>query len=78
MVRTLILVWISAIVPFINFLRNSMLESSYSNLCAMDIIMSKYGNLGLHRTKTLVNGDNICDFRYKAGKDTKVASKVIK
>ncbi len=47
-------------------------------LCAMDIIMSKYGNLGLHRTKTLVDGDDICDFRYKAGRDTDVASKVIK
>jgi hypothetical protein len=47
-------------------------------LCAMDIIMSKYGNLGLHRTKTLVDGDNICNFRYKAGRDTRVASKVIK
>jgi hypothetical protein len=47
-------------------------------LCAMDIIMSKYGNLGLHRTKTLVDGDDICDFRYKAGRNTHVASKVIK
>lgn len=47
-------------------------------LCAMDIPMSKYGNLGLHRTKTLVDGFDVCDFRYKAGKDTDVASKVIK
>ena len=47
-------------------------------LCAMDIIMSKYGNLGLHRTKTLVDGDDICEFRYKTGRDTQVVSKVIK
>ena len=47
-------------------------------LCAMDIPMSDYGNLGLHRTKTLADGFDVCDFRYKAGRNTSVASKVIK
>ena len=47
-------------------------------LCAMDIPMSEYGNLGLHRIKTLADGFDICDFRYKAGMNTSVASKVIK
>jgi len=47
-------------------------------LCAMDIPMSKYGDLGLHRTKTIAEGFDVCDFRYTAGRDTNVASKVIK
>ncbi len=46
-------------------------------ICAMDIVMSEYGNLGLHRTKTLADGFEICNFRYKAGRDSKVKSKVI-
>lgn len=47
-------------------------------LCAMDIIMSKCGNLGLERTQTLAEGGDKCDFRYKGGRKTKVASTVIK
>jgi hypothetical protein len=47
-------------------------------ICAMDIVMSKYGDLGLHRTRTLADGCGVCDFRYKAGRDTRVASEVIK
>ena len=47
-------------------------------LCAMDIPMSEYGNLGLHRTKTLADGFEHCDFRYKACRNTSVASDVIK
>lgn len=46
-------------------------------LCAMDIIMSECGNLGLHRTKTLAEGSKFCDFRYKAGRKTKIANSVI-
>jgi len=47
-------------------------------LCAMDILMSDKGNLGLHRTGTLAEGGDKCDFRYKAGRETKIANKVIK
>ena len=47
-------------------------------LCAMDILMSECGNLGLHRTKTLAEGGDRCNFRYKAGRETKIASTVIK
>jgi len=47
-------------------------------LCAMDILMSKCGNLGLHRTQTLAEGGNRCNFRYKSGRETKIASTVIK
>lgn len=41
-------------------------------ICAMDIPISKYGNLGLHRTKTLAEGFDVCDFRYKVGRKTRV------
>ncbi len=47
-------------------------------LCAMDIIMSESGNSGLHRTDTLAEGGDKCNFRYKAGRETKVFSTVIK
>jgi hypothetical protein len=47
-------------------------------LCAMDILMSECGNLGLHRTQTLAEGGDRCDFRYKYGRETKIASTVIK
>ena len=47
-------------------------------ICAMDIIMSKYGDLGLYRSKTLAEGCDVCDFRYKAGRETNVASEVVK
>jgi len=47
-------------------------------LCAMDTAMSKYGNLGLHRTQTLAEGSDHCNFRYKGGRKTNVASTVIK
>lgn len=47
-------------------------------LCAMDMIMSECGNLGLERTQTLAEGGEMCDFQYKGGRKTKVASTVIK
>jgi len=47
-------------------------------LCAMDILMSECGNLGLHRRETLAEGGDRCDFRYKAGRETKIANTVIK
>jgi hypothetical protein len=47
-------------------------------LCAMDIIMSECGNLGLHRTQTLAEGSDHCDFRYKGGRKTNITSTVIK
>ncbi len=40
--------------------------------------MSECGNLGLHRTQTLAEGSDLCDFRYKGGRETEVASTVIK
>jgi len=40
--------------------------------------MSECGNLGLHRTQTLAEGCERCDFRYKGGRETKVANTVIK
>lgn len=47
-------------------------------LCAMDIIMSECGNLGLHRTQTLAEGSDKCDFRYRGGRETKISNTVIK
>jgi hypothetical protein len=47
-------------------------------LCAMDILMSECGNLGLHRTETLAEGSDKCYFRYKDGRETKVSNTVIK
>ena len=47
-------------------------------LCAMDILMSECGNLGLHRTETLAEGSKRCDFRYKFGRETNIFSTVIK
>lgn len=46
-------------------------------LCAMDILMSDCGNLGLHRTETLAEGGDRCDFQYKAGRKTRIVSTVI-
>lgn len=46
--------------------------------CAMDIIMSECGNLGLHRTQTLAEGSDKCDFRYRGGRETKISNTVIK
>ncbi len=46
-------------------------------LCAMDRIMSKTANAGLHRTETLAEGGNKCNFRYKKGRRTKVLNTVI-
>jgi len=47
-------------------------------LCAMDIIMSDTAKAGLHRTQTLAEEGNKCDFRYKEGRNTKVSNTVIK
>ncbi|MGZ7050168.1 MAG: L-2-amino-thiazoline-4-carboxylic acid hydrolase, partial [Methanobacterium sp.] len=46
-------------------------------LCAMDILMSDISNAGLHRTETLAEGGNKCNFRYKKGRETKVSNTVI-
>ncbi|MDP3066476.1 MAG: L-2-amino-thiazoline-4-carboxylic acid hydrolase [Methanobacteriaceae archaeon] len=46
-------------------------------MCASDIAESKYGGLGLQRTETLAEGGNKCDFRYKKGRKTRIASSVI-
>ncbi len=47
-------------------------------LCIMDKIMSEASDAGLQRTETLAEGGNKCDFRYKAGGDTKIKSTVLK
>lgn len=47
-------------------------------LCAMDIIMSECGNLGLRRTQTIAEGSDKCDFRYRSGRETKISNTVIK
>jgi hypothetical protein len=39
-------------------------------LCLMDGVVSKSFGLGLVRHKTLAEGADICDFRYKAGRET--------
>lgn len=40
--------------------------------------MSETANAGLHRTETLAECGNKCDFRYKKGRKTKVVNTVIK
>ncbi len=45
-------------------------------LCAMDIPLSVARKHGLHRTQTLSEGGNKCDFRLKNGRPTKVRSTV--
>jgi len=44
--------------------------------CAWDIPMSEVGKQGLHRTKTLADGGDKCDFRFKMGRETEVNSTV--
>jgi hypothetical protein len=39
-------------------------------LCLMDGVVSKAFGLGLVRHKTLAEGADICDFRYRAGRET--------
>jgi len=39
-------------------------------LCLMDGVVSKAFGLGLVRHKTLAEGADVCDFRYKAGRET--------
>ncbi|MFH1037223.1 MAG: L-2-amino-thiazoline-4-carboxylic acid hydrolase [PVC group bacterium] len=36
-------------------------------VCLNDFIRSRTYGTGLHRTKTLAQGDNVCNFRYKKG-----------
>jgi hypothetical protein len=39
-------------------------------LCLMDDVVSKAFDRGLVRHKTLAEGADVCDFRYKAGRET--------
>ena len=39
-------------------------------ICLMDLLESDILGLGLVRTKTLADGDNLCDFRFKRGRAT--------
>ena len=39
-------------------------------ICLLDLLESNILGLGLARTKTLADGDNICDFRFKRGRTT--------
>ncbi|MDZ4171643.1 MAG: L-2-amino-thiazoline-4-carboxylic acid hydrolase [Methanobacteriaceae archaeon] len=43
-------------------------------ICAMDIIISDNGHLGLHRRETLADGHKKCDFRYKTDRKTDIKS----
>lgn len=38
-------------------------------VCLNDFLRSKTLNTGLHRTKTLAQGDDMCNFRYKKGRE---------
>lgn len=42
-------------------------------ICAQDFIESRLGNTGLQRTKTLAEGCDCCDFRYKQGREVQEA-----
>ena len=39
-------------------------------ICLLDLLESDVFGLGLARTKTLADGDNVCDFRFKRGRTT--------
>jgi hypothetical protein len=60
------------------FFKEHSAEEFTPYLCAMDRIISENGNLGLHRTETLAEGYDKCNFRYKGGRETKIDNKVIK
>ena len=47
-------------------------------ICTADIIYSELFGWGLTRTKTIAEGFEKCDFRFKKGGKTKVASQVLK
>jgi len=47
-------------------------------ICTADIIYSKLFGWGLIRTKTIAEGFEKCDFRFKKGGKTRVASPVVK
>ncbi len=45
-------------------------------ICAMDILLSEARHNGLHRTQTLAEGGDKCDFRFKVGRKTDVRSTI--
>lgn len=47
-------------------------------LCAVDILYSDALGWGLRRTMTIAEGDPVCDFRFKRGAKTDVASSVLR
>jgi hypothetical protein len=47
-------------------------------ICTADIIYSELFGWGLTRTKTIADGFEKCDFRFKKGGNTRVASSVVK
>jgi hypothetical protein len=47
-------------------------------ICTADIVYSKVFGWGLTRTKTIAEGYEKCDFRFKKGGKTRVASSIIK
>lgn len=47
-------------------------------ICTADIIYSKLFGWGLIRTKTIAEGFEKCDFRFKKGGETRVSSRVLK
>jgi len=62
-------------LPFLSKQRASELAPY---ICTADIIYSDLFGWGLTRTKTIAEGFEKCDFRFKKGGKTKVASHVVK
>jgi hypothetical protein len=60
----------------VKFYQEHGMADVVSYLCAMDIPPSEARKQGLHRTQTLGEGGNKCDFRFKSGRETKVTSTV--
>lgn len=60
------------------FYKEQGAEEFLPYLCPLDAVMSERTGLGLTRTKTLAEGFNKCDFRFKKGGETRVNKPWIK
>jgi hypothetical protein len=61
----------------LEFLRRQGAEELAPYTCALDYISSEFLGWGLTRTTTLAEGGDVCDFRFKKGGPTRIASSVI-
>jgi hypothetical protein len=61
----------------LNFLREQGGEEIAPYLCALDHLSSEMLGWGLTRTKTLAEGGDVCDFRFKKGGQTRISSTVL-